>query len=79
MAAGTKRKMSSPRTEPAVPFEIPPKRPSAWPTASPIRCAAVQGEPVAIRAITFNRTGQLMAVTCEHYLSVCLLLRADAN
>jgi hypothetical protein len=69
--AGTKRKVPSPRTEPAVPFfEIPPKRPppSMWPTVSPFRCAALQVEHVGIRAITFNRTGQLMAVTCEHRL-----------
>lgn len=67
MAAGTKRRASSPRTELAAPLEIPPKRPppSTWPTVSPIRCAAVQGEHVAIRAITFNRTGEFMAVTCE--------------
>ncbi|KAI0279835.1 hypothetical protein BGY98DRAFT_394528 [Russula aff. rugulosa BPL654] len=67
MAAGTKRRASSPRAEPASQLEIPPKRPSpsTWPTASPIRCSAVQGENVAIRAITFNGTGKLMAVTCE--------------
>ena len=67
MAAGTKRRASSPGTEPAAPLEIPPKRPppSTWPSTSPIRCATVQGEHVAIQAITFNRTGELMAVTCE--------------
>jgi hypothetical protein len=67
MAAGTKRRASSPRTELAAPLDIPPKRspPSTWPAASPIHRAAVQGEQVAIRAVTFNRTGKLMAVTCE--------------
>jgi|SRR6266404_1717136 len=69
MAAGIKRKASPPRTESTVPVEIPAKRPppSTWPTASPIRCAAVQGEHVAIQGITFNRTGKLMAVTCEYW------------
>ncbi|KAI0253798.1 hypothetical protein BJV78DRAFT_131078 [Lactifluus subvellereus] len=68
MSAGAKRKASPPRTEPSVLLETPPKRPppSAWPTASPIRCAAVQGERVAIRGIRFNRTGKLMAVTCGY-------------
>jgi hypothetical protein len=53
-----------------LPLEIPPKRPSpsTWPTVSPIRCVAVQGEHVAIRGITFNRTGKLMAVSCEYYV-----------
>jgi len=66
MAAGTKRKASPPRMDPFVQLEIPPKRPqpSTWPTVSPIRCVVVQGEHVAIRGVTFNRTGKLMAVTC---------------
>jgi hypothetical protein len=69
MAAGTKRKASPPRMDPFVQLEIPPRRPqpSTWPTVSPIRCVAVQGEHVAIRGITFNRTGKLMAVTCERH------------
>jgi len=69
MAAGTKRKASPPRMDPAAPLGITPKRPSpsTWPTVSPIRCVAVQGENVAIRGITFNRTGKLMAVTCERW------------
>jgi hypothetical protein len=69
MAAGAKRKASPPRIEPSMLLEIPPKRlpPSTWPTASPIRCAVVQGEPVAIQSITFNRTGNLMAVTCGRW------------
>ncbi|KAN0130364.1 hypothetical protein V8E53_011765 [Lactarius tabidus] len=66
MAAGTKRKASPPRAEPPASLEIPAKRspPPTWPTVSPIRCAAVQGEHVAIQGITFNRTGKLMAVAC---------------
>lgn len=66
VAAGMKRKASPPRSEPPATLEIPAKRPppSTWPTASPIRCAAVQGEHVAIQGISFNRTGKLMAVAC---------------
>ncbi|KAI0303522.1 hypothetical protein B0F90DRAFT_1711649 [Multifurca ochricompacta] len=72
MAAGAKRKASPPRTEPAVLLEIPPKRtpPSTWPTVSPIRCVAMQGDPVAVQGITFNRTGKLMAVTRRYTIRV---------
>ncbi|KAF8274253.1 WD40-repeat-containing domain protein [Lactarius quietus] len=66
MASGTKRKASPPRAELPASFEIPAKRasPSTWPNVSPIHCANVQGEHVAIQGITFNGTGKLMAVAC---------------
>lgn len=77
MAAGTKRKASPPRTEPPPSLEIPVKRspPPTWPTVSPIRCAVVQGEHVAIQGITFNRTGKLMAVACEYWSLPCERVR----
>lgn len=73
MAAGTKRKASPPRAEPPALLEIPAKRPppSTWSTTLPIRCTAVQGEHVSIQGITFNRTGKLMAVSCEYWLLHC--------
>ena len=77
MAAGTKRKASPPRAELPAPLEIPAKRPppSTWLTVSPIHCAALQGEHVSIQGITFNRTGNLMAVACEYQSIHCERVR----